>query len=321
MFSSIEVCAGAGGQAIGLHAAGFRHRALVEIDCHAAETLRLNGLRTRMWSPKAVHETSMVDWVPSASIGEIDLVSGGVPCPPFSIAGKQLGNEDDRDLFPAILDLVEYVEPRAVMIENVRGLLGKKFDSYRVDILCRLSELGYDGEWELLEAHDFGVPQLRPRSILVAAKRNTWKFFKWPTATSKRLTVGEALYPLMAEAGWEGADAWAELADDIAPTLVGGSRKHGGADLGPTRAKRAWADRHGINALGVADHPPQRGHEGMPKLTVQMAAAIQGFPPDWEFAGKKTASYRQIGNAFPPPVARAVGVQIATALRESNKKS
>ena len=320
MYTSIEVCAGAGGQAIGLHRAGFRHLALVEIDPHAAETLRLNGARTRWWKATVVHETSLIGWVPPDGLGHVDLVAGGVPCPPFSIAGKQLGHEDERDLFPAILDLVEHVQPRAVMIENVRGLLGAKFADYRTGILERLANLGYEGEWELLEAADYGVPQLRPRSILVAMRPESWRFYKWPTPTERVVTVGEALYPLMAEAGWEGAEAWAELACDIAPTLVGGSKKHGGADLGPTRAKRSWAERHGVNGLGVSDAPPQPGHVGMPKLTVPMAAVVQGFPAAWQFAGRKTAAYRQVGNAFPPPVAHAVGKQIAKALKASDAK-
>jgi len=318
MYTSIEVCAGAGGQAIGLHQAGFRHLALIEIDPHAAESLRRNGSRTRWWKASAVHETSLIGWVPPAGLGVVDLVAGGVPCPPFSIAGRQLGHEDERDLFPAILELVERVRPRAVMIENVRGLLSKKFEPYRVHILRRLAHLGYEAEWELLEAADFGVPQLRPRSILVAMRPDGWRSFKWPTPTERIVTVGESLYPLMAEAGWEGAEAWAASAKGIAPTLVGGSKKHGGADLGPTRAKRAWSDRHGVDALGVADAPPQPGHRGMPKLTVPMAAVIQGFPSNWEFAGRKTAAYRQVGNAFPPPVARAVGKQIVKALRASD---
>jgi len=111
MLTSIEVCAGAGGQAIGLHRAGFRHLALVEIDPWAAETLRENGRRKRWWKASSVHEASLVGWVPSSETGRVDLVAGGVPCPPFSIAGKQLGADDERDLFPAILDLVEHVKP------------------------------------------------------------------------------------------------------------------------------------------------------------------------------------------------------------------
>ncbi len=317
MYNCIEVCAGAGGQAIGLHRAGFRHSALVEIDINAAESLRQNGRRTRWWRPTAVHQTSLVGWVPPPDIGFVDLLSGGVPCPPFSIAGRQLGHEDERDLFPAILDLAATVQPTVIMIENVRGLLGSKFDAYRESLLGRLAELGYHGEWELLEAHEFGVPQLRPRSILVAAKPEVWKYFKWPTPSIRTVTVGEALSSLMASGGWEGADAWAQHANTIAPTLVGGSKKHGGADLGPTRARQCWADRLGVNGVSLADAPPVPGLVGMPRLTIAMAAAVQGFPANWIFSGRKTAAYRQVGNAFPPPVAEAVGHQISAALRAS----
>jgi DNA (cytosine-5)-methyltransferase 1 len=318
VYTSIEVCAGAGGQAIGLHRAGFRHLALVELDPHAAETLRLNGERTRWWRSSAVHETSLVGWRPDAALRSVDLIAGGVPCPPFSIAGRQLGQDDERDLFPAIIDLVEDLLPRAVMIENVRGLLSKKFDSYRTNILERLKALGYTADWKLLEAHEHGVPQLRPRSILVATQSDVWPNFEWPRPSKVAPSVGQALADLMAEGGWPGAAAWAARAEGIAPTLVGGSKKHGGADLGPTRAKRAWAERHGINGLGVADLPPTVDFHGMPKLTVRMAAVIQGFPADWIFAGRKTASYRQVGNAFPPPVAEAVGRQLIRALKSAD---
>lgn len=316
--TSIEVCAGAGGQAIGLHRAGFKHRALVEIDPHAAETLRLNGRRTRWWSARAVHEASLIGWRPPSDLGEITLIAGGVPCPPFSIAGKQLGNNDERDLFPSLLDLVEHVQPEAVMIENVRGLLGTKFEGYRSEILGRLQTLGYKGEWELLEAHEYGVPQLRPRSVLVAARFGVWKFFKWPTpGLTPTPTVGEALGEMMAAGGWEGAEQWAALADSIAPTLVGGSKKHGGADLGPSRAKRQWSQQLGVNGKVLANEPPDPDFDGEPRLTVEMAAVIQGFPDHWELSGGKTARYRQVGNAFPPPVAEMVGRQIAAAVRAS----
>ena len=320
--TSIEVCAGAGGQAIGLHRAGFKHQALVEIDAHAAETLRINGRRTGWWPKRTVHETSLVGWTPPDDVGEVTLVAGGVPCPPFSIAGKQLGADDERDLFPAIIELVQHVRPDAVMIENVRGLLGKRFDGYRQELLNRLADLGYEGEWELLEAHEYGVPQLRPRAVLVVARADVWKFFKWPTPGLRRTpTVGEALLPMMSEGGWERAEIWAALADTIAPTIVGGSKKHGGADLGPTRAKKQWSEAHGVNAKVLADAPPPPGFLGEPKLTVEMAAVIQGFPRNWQLAGRKTAKYRQIGNAFPPPVAEAVARQIAAAVRAAGAQA
>lgn len=131
-------------------------------------------------------------------------------------------------------------------------------------------------------------------------------------------SVGELLFDLMAADGWQGAARWAKAANDIAPTLVGGSKKHGGPDLGPTRARRAWASL-GVDGIGIADAPPAPDFCGMPRLTVKMAARIQGFPDEWIICGRKTNAYRQVGNAFPPPVARAVGFQIAAALQAADQ--
>jgi DNA (cytosine-5)-methyltransferase 1 len=131
--------------------------------------------------------------------------------------------------------------------------------------------------------------------------------------------VGEALGALMAANGWPGAAGWAARASDIAPTIVGGSKKHGGPDLGPTRAKRAWRTL-GVDGLGLADAAPAADAplSLVPRLTCEMVARLQGWDDaeyQWEFTGRKTASYRQIGNAFPPPVARALGDAIRRALR------
>lgn len=311
-FTSVEVCAGAGGQALGLHNAGFEHLALVELDPHACLTLRHNG-RKLGWQDR-VHEADLKTWKPDIKPGAVTLVAGGVPCPPFSVAGKQLGEEDERDLFPALLDLVEQLQPRAVQAENVRGLMTPRFDDYRKAVEERLMDLGYQTQWQLLNACDYGVPQLRPRTVMVALRPDDMKNFHWPVPSpGDAPTVGEILRESMAARGWEKAAAWAEMADKIAPTLVGGSKKHGGPDLGPTRARHAWA-RMGVNGLGVADDVPGRDFVGMPKLTVAQAALLQGFPDWWEFVGRKTASYRQVGNAFPPPVAEAVGRSIVAAL-------
>lgn len=113
--------------------------------------------------------------------------------------------------------------------------------------------------------------------------------------------------------GWPDAEGWREQACNIAPTIVGGSKKHGGPDLGPTRARKAWATL-GVDGLGIADEAPSANFVGMPRLTVRMVARLQGFPDYWQFVGRKTSAYRQVGNAFPPPVARAVAIQIRETL-------
>ena len=292
--------------------AGFEHHALVEIDNNACHTLRLNRPK---WN---VIEDDIKN-INGNKWSGIDLFAGGVPCPPFSAAGKQLGRADERDLFPEALRLISEVKPKAVMLENVRGLLDAVFDEYRAKLLADLKKLGYATEWRLLNASDFGVPQLRPRVVIVALQKSLTPHFEWPTYDSASpLSVGEALSDLMAENGWLGASAWKKQATDIGPTLVGGSKKHGGPDLGPTRARRAWASL-GVDGRGIADLPPDRHFVGMPKLTIRMAARIQGFPDTWKFYGRKTAAYRQIGNAFPPPVAAAVGKKILEAFQRASR--
>lgn len=306
-FSSIEICAGAGGQALGLEQAGFDHVSLVEIDAAACQTLRVNRNHWHV-TEGDIHHYSAEKWK------NVDLLAGVVPCPPFSRAGKQLGSEDGRDLFPEALRLVVECRPQAVMLENVRGLLDSVFDEYRAKLISDLKKLNYIAEWRLLNASDFGVPQLRPRVVFVALKKHTAEYFSWPSPLiSPTPTVGEALFDLMIANDWRGARQWREHACDIGPTLVGGSKKHGGPDLGPTRAKKAWASI-GVDGMGIANTAPERDFIGMPRLTVRMAARVQGFPDSWQFSGKKTAAYRQIGNAFPPPVACAVGTQIQAAL-------
>ena len=113
----------------------------------------------------------------------------------------------------------------------------------------------------------------------------------------------------MSSRQWAGAESWSRRADDIAPTIVGGSHKHGGPDLGPVRARKAWL-KLGIDGLGIANEPLGPEFVGEPRLTTRMVARLQGFPDEWEFTGKKTRAYRQVGNAFPPPVAKAMGRQL-----------
>ncbi|MGW2203991.1 DNA cytosine methyltransferase [Streptomyces sp. NPDC001774] len=383
-FTSIEICAGAGGQAIGLHEAGFRHLALVEIDKHAAKTLERNVDALNSWSWEKQHcdllamdvkdlnlDVHLVKSRARLERDGLDLLAGGVPCPPFSHAGKQLGKYDERDLFPEMLRLVKKLKPRAVMIENVRGLMDPKFTDYRDWILAELQGgtfreengdkvtlrgLGYTVcKWGVLEASDFGVPQLRPRAILVAIRDDVLKDVKyeWPTPTHEEpVSVAEALDGTMEERykqyfdgpyGQQARDAlkrWREVASErdrelkgkgggIAPTLVGGSKKHGGADLGPSRAKAAWKQL-GVSGLGVANDIAtcrEKESEGRdlfgpdgPMLTVEQAAMIQGFPKGWILDGGKTAQYRQVGNAFPPPVAAAVGRSIIEVLKAARER-
>lgn len=312
MYKSLEICAGAGGQALGLELAGFEHIALVEYEKDYCECLKRNRPE---WNV-ICKDVCLFDGKPYRGI--VDLLSGGVPCPPFSVAGKQLGSQDERDLFPEMLRLVGEISPRVVMIENVKGLLSPVFDEYRSQILNDLGALGYNVHIQLLNASDYGVPQLRPRVIIIGVRTDIIDTFAYPAKTTDGITsVGECLYDIMSCNGWKHAAEWKKHANKIAPTLVGGSKKHGGPDLGPTRARKAWAEL-GVDGRGIANEAPDENFDGMPRLTPRMLARLQGFPDNWDFGKRKTVACRMIGNAFPPPVAMCVGLQIKKLLDHGN---
>lgn len=308
MLTCVEICAGAGGQALGLDMAGFRHVALVEYEKEYCDVLKANRPEWNVICAD-VHDFDGTQYK------GIDLLAGGVPCPPFSIASKQLGKDDDRDLFPEAIRLVKEIRPRAVMLENVRGFLDAKFDDYREYILRSIRDLDYTVSIKLLNACDYGVPQLRPRVVIVGIRNDEKGTFSYPPEhqNGNPKTVGETLKSLMGANGWDKVDDWAKAANKIAPTIVGGSKKHGGPDLGPVRSRRAWAEL-GVDGNGVANTAPAPNFQGMPKLTKEMIAVLQGFPPEWRFGKKKTAACRMIGNAFPPPVAKSVGIEIRRCL-------
>lgn len=307
--TSVEICAGAGGQALGLAMAGFTHVALVEYEEEYCEVLRANRPE---WNVICA-DVHNFDGRPYRGV---DLLAGGVPCPPFSVAGKQLGKDDERDLFPEAIRLIREIGPRAVMLENVRGFLDPRFDEYRAHILSAIEALGYRVQIKLLQASDYGVPQLRPRVVIVGIRNDQAGTFFFPEPRPDAApTVGEALYDLMAANGWKKVKRWAQGADRIAPTLVGGSKKHGGPDLGPTRARKAWAEL-GVEGRSIANEAPAPDYDEMPRLTSRMMARLQGFPDAWTFGERKTAACRMIGNAFPPPVAQAVGEKIKECLED-----
>lgn len=300
--------------------AGFHHLLLNEISQQECATLCYNRPE---W--KAVQGD--VRDLDGSDFRGVDLLSGGVPCQPFSVGGDKRGQDDERDLFPEAVRLVREARPRAVLLENVPGLGHVTHDDLRKWVRAELEDLGYSVTWETIRACDHGVPQLRPRLVLVALQDGSP--FPWPEPSpDPPPTVGDVLYPLMASRGWQGAEAWRDGAQGIAPTLSGNAGVTGGGpDLGQTRAKKDWSARLGVNALGIAEEPPEadgtqlRGkglrrplRDGQPMLTVPMTALLQGFPPSWVFQGPKTHAYRQVAEAFPPPVAEVLARKIAEAL-------
>ncbi|WP_089105103.1 DNA cytosine methyltransferase [Streptomyces hyaluromycini] len=315
----VDVCSGAGGLALGLEQAGFEPRLLLDDDELAVSTLRANRPH---WN---VLHADLVDFDPAEHPEslDVDLLSAGLPRVKSSATVGRADSRAEEQLLKATVYLVHAIRPRAVLIENVPGLAhSNAYQQFRDFARAELAHLGYEFSWFVVNAVDFGVPQNRKQGVLVAIEQQWASKFRPPVPTVQQpTTVGAVLGPTMASRGWPDAARWVAQADRPAPTLVGGSKNRGGADLGPTGAKRTWATM-GVNGHTVGDDVPdadfvwnpELGRDNMVKITVEQAALLQGFPETWEITGRKTARYRQVGHATPPPVGEALGRAVAAAL-------
>ncbi|MDM9627786.1 DNA (cytosine-5-)-methyltransferase [Rhizobium sp. S152] len=317
--TAVELCAGAGGMLIGMHAAGFEHLAAIEVDPKAAATLRRNvpGLNV------IEADIRKVDFSPYQGV---DVVVGGLPCQPYSIHGSRKGKDDDRELFLAGVRAVQRMKPRAFAFENVSGFAQVTHTRYRNVLIRLFRRVGYDVQLVQIDAQDWGVPQRRVRVIIVGIRKDqTSRLFALPRAPENfRLDIGSALQDLLQENGWDGAVQWADrrrhthtLRGDkidrgaVTPTLVGYS------GTAPRNSAAAWEDVE-INISRRPARAPTSKEATvpgfMPALTERMRARIQGFPDSWLFEGGLSHRDQQIANGFPPNAARAVGLGLFTAL-------
>lgn len=319
----VELCAGAGGMAVGLERAGYQPLALVEFDKNAAASLRQNR---PLW-PVIEADIRTVDFKQYRSRG-VDLLVGGLPCPPYSIEGLGLGKDDPRDLLMEGARAVEEMRPAAFAFENVVGLLNARHADHLGNFLRKLRRPGYAVQIIRMEAEDYGVPQERSRILIVGVHKPAIGTFRAPPKFPQwRTNMGDALEDLMGENGWTGAAAWAdairtqiverngvEFRGALASTVVG--RKGGAREKEMAR----WAKK-GIDIRNVGDAAPTQeqadkaGPDFLPSLTLRMRARLQAFPDRWSFVGGKDSAARQIGNAVPPPVAMALGLAVRSALR------
>lgn len=316
----VDVCSGAGGLALGMERAGLRPRLLLDIDPLACEILRLNRPD---WP---IEMADLLDFEPTEhqEAYDVDVLLAGVPR--FRSAATVQRDSDDvaAQMFRAAMYLAPAVRPKALVIENVPAMVeSDEVAPVRELAHAELEHLGYRLHWAVLNAMDFGVPQDRRVGLLVAVHEEYAAGFRMPTAAVRTpTTLGETLLESMASRGWADARHWAAQADQVAPTLVGGSTNRGGPDFGPRGSQRGW-QRMGVYTKSYGDEPPGgdfvwdpgAGDTGMVRITVEQAALVQGFPADWRFTGGKTKRYGLIAQACPPPVATALGRAIETALR------
>lgn len=324
-YTSVELFAGAGGLALGVAEAGFRHVMLNEMNHDACETLRINHPEWNVVEGD-VHE---IDFTPLC--GKVDFLSGGFPCQAFSYAGKRLGFEETRGtLFFELARAVKEIRPKVFLGENVKGLL--EHDGGRTMLVIKnvIAELGYTlVEPRVLRAIQYDVPQKRERLILVAIRNDIAPFahFVWPDVCESVRTLRDAFfkgdlfdtdvpvsggqrYPeskrRVMELVPEGGD-WRDLPDDVARDYMKGSYHLGGGKTG--MARRLSMDEPSLTlTCAPAQKQTERCHpwETRP-LTVREYARIQTFPDNWQFAGTLSSQYRQIGNAVPVNLAWAIG--------------
>ncbi len=324
-YSCIELFAGAGGLALGLEKAGFETVLLNEVDKDACLTLKENRPN---WNVQ--HEDiAKIDFTPFA--GNVDLVSGGFPCQAFSFAGKKLGFEDTRGtLFFEFARCLREVKPTMFLAENVRGILRHDDGRTLETIVSVLDDLGYHVfAPTLLKAIHHGVPQKRERVIIVGVKKEVWNEsnFTWPTPKGKIYTVKDALkkgelfpndvpesqgqsYPeskrkvmeLVPQGGY-----WRDLPLEIQKDYMKKSFFMGGGKTGMAR-RMSWDEPSLTLTCAPAQKQTERCHpEETRPFTTREYARIQTFPDEWNFSGKQTSIYKQIGNAVPVNLGEAIG--------------
>lgn len=336
-YTSIELFAGAGGLALGMSKAGFKHLLLSEIDHDACTTLTKNRPDWHV----AEGDVHRLDF--KRFRGKIDLLTGGFPCQAFSYAGLKGGFNDTRGtLFFELARAVKEVNPKVFMCENVKGLASHDHGKTLTVIRNTIKELGYTlVEPRVLKAVKYKVPQKRERIILIAIRNDLADKveFKWPSPYYKVLTLRDAFYkgdlydtdvpksqgqqyPPKKKAVMEmvpqGGD-WRDLPEDVAKAYMGGSYYLGGGKTG--MARRLSLDEPSLTlTCAPAQKQTERCHplETRP-LTVREYARIQTFPDDWQFAGNMSSQYRQIGNAVPVNLAYAVGRALVRLFNDIEK--
>lgn len=290
----LDLFAGCGGLALGFEANGFETLGFeMDADCVATYQRNLSG--------DCIHAKLSPDF----KFPHAQVVIGGPPCQPFSVGGHQMGIRDARDGFPAFISAVEQALPDIWLFENVRGLMYRN-KAYLEAIIAELEALDYIVEYKLLHAVQLGVPQNRERMIVVGHRGQ----FGFPEPTLNRVTAGEAVGDLIHHAN-EDAKYLTPSMDHYVAKYEKASSCITPRDLHLDRPARTVTCRNLAGATGDMQRvalPDGRRR----RLTVREGARLQSFPDWFEFEGKESSQYKQIGNAVPPMMA----FHIAQSIRD-----
>ncbi|MCX7237290.1 DNA (cytosine-5-)-methyltransferase [Polynucleobacter sp.] len=326
-FTTLSLFSGGGGLDLGFDRAGFEHVASYELIPVCGETLLLNRPSWTVYSGPESGDVTKVEWKRYA--GKVDVIHGGPPCQPFSIAGGQLGHADERNMWGEFNRAVNAIKPKAFVAENVLGLMGAKFDGFvKTQILDQLTDY-YIIKFEL-NAANFGVPQIRRRVFFVGFRtKKAFDKFLIPTSTHSSVALKKSKMIADLFEGQMGKTMGVRKAlglknigiDSFAPTLRSGftGKRNTTSILNSKAGQKSWGELeiwpNGVQASrqSASQFPAQDGHF---RLSVEDCALLQGFPEDWKFAGAVYQILGQIGNSVCPPVAYAVAINVAKALKD-----
>lgn len=322
MPTSVELFSGAGGLALGLEQAGFSHILLSEIDKTACSTLQSNRPNWNVIQG----DVSLIDF----SSYKADLVAGGFPCQSFSTAGKHLGFEDARGtLFFEFARAVKEIQPTVCLGENVKGLLQHDKGNTIQGMVSVLEQLGYNIQYKLLNAVNYGVPQKRERVFIVGVRNNIT--FNFPTSSLKLFTVKHALDGVPSSPGKTYTENkkqvmdlvppggnWRSLPVEVQKSYMKKSYYNGGGNTGIAR-RVSWDEACPTLTCDPAQKMTERCHPSETRpFTTREYARIQTFPDDWQFMGSMASQYHQIGNAVPVHLAKAIGQAIIESLQSTS---
>lgn len=321
-YTAIDLFAGAGGTALGLENAGFTHIAVNEFDRWAAKSLRENRPTWNVIEAD-VHDVSFVDYK-----GEVDLVEGGFPCQAFSYAGKKRGFADTRGtLFHEFARVVEEVQPKVAVGENVRGLLTHDNGRTLQAMTATLQHLGYKVAYKVLRSQYLDVPQKRERLIIIAVREDMDTPIFFPKEKNYTISLREAIGDRPQSEGAAYAEwkkkvmelvpqggYWRHLPDDVQRSYMKASYFLGGGKTGLAR-RLHWDEPSLTLTCNPAQKQTERCHpEETRPLNVREYARIQTFPDEWRFAGGVAQQYKQIGNAVPVNLGFHIGLAVKAML-------
>lgn len=342
----ISLFSGAMGLDIGLEEAGLNVAIGQDFELACVKTMKANGHNVLGGDIREIKPETLLEMT-GLKVGEPFMICGGPPCQPFSTAGKRLGINDPRgSLFMDFIRMIDYIKPRFFIMENVKGIVSAPLKHVPVEerdgndpeqqmgtvldvILSEFNKLGYKTVYGILDAVNYGVPQFRERFILIGSRDNEDIFLPVPThfqmhqdPNYRWKTVGEAIKDLEDEDGEcgkltperkkylrmvpEGGN-WKDLPQEVIREAMGGAYESGGGKVGFYR-RLSYAQPSPTITTAPAQKATMLCHPIQDRpLSVHEYARIQQFPEGWIFTGTTAAKYKQIGNAVPVGLAKAIG--------------